>query len=473
MAEFDYIKAIEGMLEDAKKLAAITAGAIEPLRPTKPNELKLRRKLAMTAKKVAFEVGDPADIARSKWVELADVGAANLFIDWKVFDHIPLDDPAGISVQALAAAVGADESVVGRIASLLVSTSTLRLGQGSSGSSMHVSHSRISPLYTSKHPFSPLVTVAVGNGMKPYAQWPSYFSTYGRREPTAVTNTPFSFSWGHPELEPWAVKALYPEYARKFEKSMASRDMVTGYLKLAGPGSMYDFSWVGELAKRRREQAELQDWGRDKSLDEKANAAINGNSNTNGSSKPSPKLAPVVVDVGGGLGQLLGDMLREIPGLHPSQCILQDREEVIQAAVAQIRNTPSSKSLNEIGIMPHDFHQPQPASSQNATIYFVRRILLDYPDSLAINILKHLANALPFPDAYDGAERARVFIMEPRLVDTPNPMNRIVDMVMLNIGGKLRNEKMYMHLAQQAGLKVVGYYTREADTAVVVECARA
>ncbi|KAM7197102.1 Demethylsterigmatocystin 6-O-methyltransferase [Rhypophila sp. PSN 637] len=443
MTEYDYVKAIEGMLEDAKKLAAITADATASglPRPTRPDERKLRQKLAMTAKKVAFEVGDAADIARSKWVELADVGAANLFIDWKIFDHIPLDDPAGISVQALAAAVGADESVVGRIASLLVSTSTLRLGQGSSGSSMHVSHSRISPLYTSKHPFSPLVTVAVGNGMKPYAQWPSYFSIYGRREPSAVTNTPFSFSWGHPELEPWAVKALYPEYARQFEKSMASRDMVTGYLKLAGPEAMYDFSWVGELAKRRREQAD-------------------------------PKLAPVVVDVGGGLGQLLGDMLREIPGIHPSQCILQDREEVIQAAVAQIINTSSSTSQNGIGIMPHDFHQPQPASSQNATIYLLRRILLDYPDSLAINILKHLANALPFPDAYDGAENARVFIMEPRLLDTPNPMNRIVDMVMLNLGGKLRNEKMYMHLAEQAGLKVVGYYTREADTAVVVECAK-
>lgn len=296
--------------------------------------------------------------------------------------------------------------------------------------------------------------------MRPYSQWPSYFTSYGRREPSQLSHTPFSFSWGHPDLEPWAVKALYPEYARQFEKSMQSRDMVTGYLRLVGPGALYDFSWVGEVARRQRERVGL--------LLEKDR----GNGHT---SKRKTTVRPVVVDVGGGLGQLLSDVLREIPGIEASQCVLQDRKEVIEAATARIETATSTSTdyavLTDVVKMDHDFHAPQPDATKGATVYFLRRILLDYPDTLAIGILKHLADALPSKG--EEVEMARVFIMEPRLLEVPNPMNRIVDMVMLNIGGKLRNEKMYRDLCEKAGLEVVGYYTREMDTAVVVECKRA
>jgi hypothetical protein len=63
--------------------------------------------------------------------------------------------------------------------------------------------------------------------------------------------------------------------------------------------------------------------------------------------------------------------------------------------------------------------------------------------------------------------------MEERLMDVPTPQNCIVDLVMLNLGGKLRNEAMYRDIAAAAGLKVVGYYFREGDANGTVECARA
>lgn len=68
--EFDYVQAIEAMLEDAKKLAALTSRTSEQLKSAKLDGTKLRRKITLAAKKIAFEVGDPADIARSKWVEV-------------------------------------------------------------------------------------------------------------------------------------------------------------------------------------------------------------------------------------------------------------------------------------------------------------------------------------------------------------------------------------------------------------------
>lgn len=103
-----------------------------------------------------------------------------------------------------------------------------------------------------------------------------------------------------------------------------------------------------------------------------------------------------------------------------------------------------------------------------ALVYILRRILLDYSDTLAVGILRRLADALPADNP-----KARILIMEERLLDEPTPQNCIVDLVMLNLGGKLRNEAIYRDLAAAAGLKVVGYYTWGKDSNSVVECARA
>lgn len=103
-----------------------------------------------------------------------------------------------------------------------------------------------------------------------------------------------------------------------------------------------------------------------------------------------------------------------------------------------------------------------------ASVYLLRRILLDYSDEQAIGIMRHLADALP-----QDNPRARVIIIEERLLDTPMPQNRIVDLVMLNLGGKLRNEAMFGEIAAAAGLKMVGYHAREGDAICVVEYALA
>lgn len=101
-------------------------------------------------------------------------------------------------------------------------------------------------------------------------------------------------------------------------------------------------------------------------------------------------------------------------------------------------------------------------------MYLLRRILLDYPDELAVRILRRLADALPADDP-----KARIIIMEERLLETPTPLNCIVDLVMLNIGGKLRNEAMFGELAAAAGLRMVGFYASKSDATCVVECAKA
>ncbi|KAL2023267.1 hypothetical protein VTK56DRAFT_3005 [Thermocarpiscus australiensis] len=413
-SSFDLIRAAEALLANARKLKATAESG-----PEDPAELELRRSIAQTAKKIAFETAPPIDVLKADWVVMADIAAWNLFLDWKAFDHIPQD--GHISISDLAQALDAQESLVARIANLLVALGKLLPGPAPDT----LQHSRVSPLYRSDSPTGPLCAVAVGNGMKPYAHWPEYFRAYGRREPPGQTHTPFAFSWGRPELPPWEVKALHPEYAALFTKCMKSREIAGGDMKVAGPGALYDMSWIGEEARKRGDEER------------------------------------VVVDVGGGLGQLLKDVLTAVPGLKAGQCVLQDRPEVIEEA-----REAGDEVIRDVVMMEHDFHTEQPV--KGALVYLLRRVLLDYPDQLAVGILRQLAEALPVDNP-----KARVIIMEERLLDTPVTQNRIVDFVMLNLGGKLRNESMFAEIAAQAGLRVVKYYAREGGPICVVECARA
>jgi hypothetical protein len=66
----------------------------------------------------------------------------------------------------------------------------------------------------------------------------------------------------------------------------------------------------------------------------------------------------VVVDVGGGLGQLVRDVLRDVEGVRPGQCVLQDRGEVIEEARA------AGRGLEGVVLMEHDFHEEQPVKGE-------------------------------------------------------------------------------------------------------------
>ena len=386
---------------------------------------------------------------------MADLATSNILMTWKAFDHIPMG--GSISIADLAKAVEAQESLVGscppplgqkmpkkrakrppaRLCGFLLSTGKLLPGALPN----HVRHSRFSRICVSTSPFYSMNAIHAGNGVRSYALWPQYFAAYGRAEPPRVTHTPFSFAWGHPELAPWEVKALYPEYAALFAQAMETKVMVGGGMRWAGEDAFYDLGWLA---------AEEGEGG-------------------------------VVVDVGGGLGQLLKDVLADVPGVGPGRCVLQDRREVIDQAVEK-----ADPALAGAVMMEHDFHVEQPVKGQSffffesfrvwmltlgflgASVYLVRRILLDYPDTMATGILRQLADAMSADNP-----KARVLIVEERLSEPPVATNRIVDTMMLNIGGKLRNRKVMTEVAEAAGLKVVGYHVKGSNPMYVMECAKA
>jgi len=99
---FDIVRAAEALLENAKKLQAGNG-----------DDEQLRRAISMSAKKIASEAAPAIDLVKADWVMMADVAAWNLLLDWKAFDHIPLE--GSIAISELATALNAQESLVGAI----------------------------------------------------------------------------------------------------------------------------------------------------------------------------------------------------------------------------------------------------------------------------------------------------------------------------------------------------------------------
>lgn len=430
--------------------------------------------------------------------QIADTAAWNIFLTWRAFDHIPLT--GSISIIDLARAIKADVNLVSRFAGMLISTGKLigsRVDGNESGPPTHVSHSRISRLLrTNTSPATAAIAiVSFGNGMKGFAKWPEYFSRRGKVEPYPMAfdeqilvykkrikgstvssvnigrpaedgnrpfvQTPFSLGWGHPDMAPWEVKAMYPEYARMFEMAMAAKDKgaqgalggdlgvgVYRGVNSEDPNRKFSLAWLADVAREAPKVSEF----------------INKMNNNDGFvTLVNKNVQPIVVDVGGGLGHFLANLLAQIPELKPEQCILQDRPEVIAQVAKNIE--AGDERLKGVKTMAHDFFNRQPADANGAAVYVLRRVLLDYCDEQAVAILKQVRAALS-----DNARK--IVIMEGVLLDKPSPENRLVDMVMLNLGGKLRNEEGYRKLCKTAGLKVTGYWVDVEGASCVVECVK-
>jgi len=191
----------------------------------------------------------------------------------------------------------------------------------------YVQHSRFSPLLKSQSVPGAVTWVAFAKGMKPYMRWPEYFEKYGRREPQGQAHTPSSFAWGQPELPIWDIIAQNPEHKRTFATTMKAQTIKA--TEVVGSDALYTLNWVEQLAK--------------------AGGGGGGDDRT------------LLVDVGGGHGQLLKEILAELPDIPPERCVLQDRKEVVEEALAL--DIPAMKGVRHMG---HDFHREQPVKGKFA-----------------------------------------------------------------------------------------------------------
>lgn len=96
-------------------------------------------------------------------------------------------------------------------------------------------------------------------------------------------------------------------------------------------------------------------------------------------------------------------------------------------------------------------------------MYYIRRVLNDWSDHEALQILKNVRAAC--------AEDSRVLIAEYLRPEQPSVYTSTVDMFILNIGGKVRSEKTFGELAAKAGLEIVSVARHDKTESAVVELA--
>ncbi|CAG8064639.1 unnamed protein product [Penicillium salamii] len=157
------------------------------------------------------------------------------------------------------------------------------------------------------------------------------------------------------------------------------------------------------------------------------------------------------VDVGGGIGHQAVGVKQWMPQIV-NQIIVQDQEVVVPHAIQQ----------NGVKAMAHDFFQPQPI--QGARIYYMRRIIHDWPDEKAAEILKNTQAALG-PDS--------VILIDDMVL--PNAgvhwYGTVLDMTMMaGLAAQERTEEQWNNLMEMAGLKIQKVYTYTSFYNSILEC---
>ena len=91
----------------------------------------------------------------------------------------------------------------------------------------------------------------------------------------------------------------------------------------------------------------------------------------------------MVVDVGGGFGTVSKALAKAFPGLN---FVVEDRGEVIKNATVE-----DPEIRDRVRFLEHDFFEPQPI--KDAAVYFIRRVLMEWPDDKAVEMFKALKPA--------------------------------------------------------------------------------
>lgn len=148
-----------------------------------------------------------------------------------------------------------------------------------------------------------------------------------------------------------------------------------------------------------------------------------------------------IVDIGGGTGNILIKLLKFYKN---SFGILLDLQFVETEA---IRNLQNYNMENRVKFYSGNFFEPIDFS---ADIFVMSRILHDWSDEEAIQILKNVAQAM--------TENSRILIIEKIMPETPKRENTEMYMADLNMwvmcGGKERTLEEFKNLLQLSDLKV-------------------
>ncbi|KAL6230589.1 hypothetical protein BDW75DRAFT_244672 [Aspergillus navahoensis] len=233
-----------------------------------------------------------------------------------------------------------------------------------------------------------------------------YFENRGYRSPEDAYDGPFQFAYGTSEhYFDWLKKNPEPQHAFNVTMTVTEKD---------GADYWFDVYPVTETL-----------------------------------TSPDPDRV-LLVDIGGGVGHTLAALKRRFPDLS-GRLILEDLPQVID-------DIKEPLPVN-VSAVKHSMFEPQPI--RGAKVYYMRRVLHDWPDKQALMALSHIREAMArdsvliihdytFPDGHDG----------PGVL----PFAAIVDFQLMELmSSHERTQQQWVTLLEKAGLKVAKVYKGRSD----------
>lgn len=166
---------------------------------------------------------------------------------------------------------------------------------------------------------------------------------------------------------------------------------------------------------------------------------------------------PLIVDVGGGTGMAMENLRRELLPESYS-LVVQDVDSVVQQA-QQHRHKDVHESIE---FQVHDFFTEQPVKGARA--YLTHRVLHDWPDSLARQILQNIHPAMV--PGYSKLLLCEYVLPE----QSASPLGTSMDVLMMGLlCAKERTASDWKELLHSAGYRLVKIWGHGEDGPGVVE----
>lgn len=89
-------------------------------------------------------------------------------------------------------------------------------------------------------------------------------------------------------------------------------------------------------------------------------------------------------------------------------------------------------------------------------IYYIRHCLHNYDDDTAVNIMKHIAEAM--------ADDSRLLVAEYVMSNPPSRFSIWMDFIMMMSGGKERTAALWKEVGSRAGLELVAFHGLQASS---------
>ncbi|KAJ5888977.1 hypothetical protein N7495_009018 [Penicillium taxi] len=169
-----------------------------------------------------------------------------------------------------------------------------------------------------------------------------------------------------------------------------------------------------------------------------------------------------LVDIGGGIGHEIKILLDTLPSLQ-CQFILQDVPGVIQSMLSELKELPSTQIVKA---MPYNFFETQPIIGAN--VYFMGRVLHDWPDVQARSILQNVRDAM---------DKDSLLLIHDRVLPDGEARLKLTDTIMdfsmmVLLSSLERTETQFRELLVSVGLHLVRVWRPASSGHAVIEAVR-